>query len=175
MATEATRALGQFVQNYPTDNGRRTKVAVIALLIGLAGTAAGIPLAVSAFNDGESGRASGLVLGIGLVGLWAGISNGLRVLRRHGEVYQLREGGLVYQRTGETRLIRWEDIRKVTERGEDNAISRAAGWDVHCVLRIKGGRKLLLSGFTEDAAGLAYTIQRAVHNQDYPPPTAPRP
>lgn len=175
MATEAERVLGRFVSNHPTDNGRRGKVALVALVIGLAATAAGIPVAIAAFKENEGTQLAGVVLGLGLLGLWAGVSSGLRTLQRHGEQFQLREGGLVYRRTGETRLIRWADIRKVTERGQDNAISRAAGWDVHCVLRIKGGRKLLLSGFTEDAAGLAYTIQRAVHNQDYPPPTAPRP
>jgi hypothetical protein len=176
MATDAERALGRFVRNYPTDNGRRGKVALLALIIGLAGTAAGIPLTIAVFDDGGgSSQAAGLALGVGLVGLWAGITSGLRTLRRHGEIFQLREGGLLYRRTGETRMIRWEDIRKINDRGQNNAVSRAAGWNVHCVLRVTDGRSLLITGFTEDAAELAHAVQRAVHNQDYPPPSAPRP
>lgn len=176
MAREAERTLGRFVRNHATDNDRRGRVAAVGVLIGLAGTAAGIPFTIEAFGDDGGGtRAAGLLLGIGLLGLWAGVSSGLRAVRRHGEVYQLREGGLVYRRTGETRLIRWEDIRAVKNRGQDNAISRAAGWDVHCVLRIRKGRNLLLTGFTEDAASLVHTIERAVRHQVFPAPSADPP
>jgi hypothetical protein len=87
-------------------------------------------------------------------------------------VFQLREGGLVYRRTGETRVIPWTDIRKVKENGQDNAVTRSAGWDVHCKLRLKGGGTLLITGFTEDARTLAQTVRHAVHNGVSPPPAS---
>lgn len=36
------------------------------------------------------------------------------------------------------------------------------GWDVHTVIRIRDGGRLLLTGYTEDAARLAIAIRTAV-------------
>lgn len=172
--SETERTLGRFVRNHPVDNRRRGRVALVALLFGVALSGAGIPLLISEFGAGGQYRVSGIVMGLGLVGLGLGTVGGLRALRRD-EVYQLREGGLVYKRPGRTRLVRWEDIRKVRDGGQDRLLSRWAGWDVHCVLRVRGGRGLLITGFTEDAGRLAYLVERAVHNGQRPPPSARHP
>jgi hypothetical protein len=163
MVTSAERALGGVVRRYEADDGRRGRTALVSLIIGIAAAAVGIPATIATFDQGADGSFAGLVLGIALVFLWAGITQGLRWTNRHGEMYTVREGGLTYHCTGESRVIPWEDIEKVDDRGQDNVISRPLGWDVHCRIKVKNGRRLLISGFTKDAAHLARTLQLAVN------------
>ncbi|MZD03909.1 hypothetical protein GTW43_02265 [Streptomyces sp. SID5785] len=162
MVTGAERALGTFISAHPTDNGRRGRVAVTVLLIGLALTAAAVPVTVTVFSDGEDAATlAGLLWGGALIGLYGGMSNGLRTLQRHGETFVLREDGLAYRRTGETRVLPWSEIRSVAERGQDNALGRLMGWDTRTVIRPRTGRRLLLTGYTEDAAALSARIRAA--------------
>ncbi|MER0429837.1 hypothetical protein [Streptomyces microflavus] len=163
MATEAERALGTFIRNHPTDNARRGRVAIGALLVGLVFSAVAIPVTVTLFSEGGDGaQFAGLLWGAALIGLYGGVSSGLRTLRRHDEVFVLRKDGLVYRRTGETRVLPWTEVRSVVERGQDHALGRLMGWDVHLVIRPRGGGRLLLTGYTEDAVRLTAEIQAAV-------------
>ncbi|MFH8371751.1 hypothetical protein [Streptomyces sp. NPDC018031] len=163
MATEAERALGAFIRNHPTDNARRGRVAISALLVGLVFAAVAVPVTIAVFSeDGDGAPFAGLLWGGALIGLYGGVSSGLRTLRRHGEVFVLREGGLVYRRTGETRVLPWTAIRGVVERGQGHALGRLMGWDVHLVIRLREGGRLLLTGYTEDAARLSSQIQTTV-------------
>ncbi|MEU7178899.1 MULTISPECIES: hypothetical protein [Streptomyces] len=163
MVREAERALGVFISNHPTDNARRGRVAIGVLLVGLAFAAAATPMTFAIFAErAHAVRLTGLLWGAALIGIYGGVSNGLRTLRRHGEIFVLREQGLVYRRTGETRVLPWTAIRGVVERGQDHALGRLMGWDVHTVIRIRDGKRLLLTGYTEDAARLAITIRTAV-------------
>ncbi|MDF4253754.1 hypothetical protein [Streptomyces sp. WMMB303] len=170
MAVPGERELGRFVRRYETDVARHGRAGIIWLPTGLVALAVSVPVVIQTFKESASGAFAGLLLGVALVSLWSGITNGLRYLSRHGEVYMLRQGGLVYRRTGETRVIPWESIAKVSDHGQDNAISRAMGWDVHCRIRTRADKSLLLTGFTEDAAELSLTVHRAVHEGVWPLP-----
>ncbi|MFI5979454.1 hypothetical protein ACIBEA_01115 [Streptomyces sp. NPDC051555] len=140
MATEAERALGTFIRNHPTDNARRGRVAIGALLVGLIFAAVAIPVTVALFSEGGDGaQVVGLLWGGALIGLYGGVSGGLRALGRHGEVFVLRKDGLVYRRAGETRVLPWTAVRSVVERGQDHALGRLMGWDVHLVIRLRDG------------------------------------
>ncbi|MFI9628843.1 hypothetical protein [Streptomyces sp. NPDC052042] len=163
MVREAERALGVFISNHPTDNARRGRVAISVLLVGLAFVAVAVPVTFAVFSGGGGGsKFAGLLWGGALLGVYGGVSNGLRTLQRHGEVFVLREHGLVYRRTGETRVLPWTAVRSVVDRGQNHALGRLMGWDVHVVIRIRDGGRLLLTGYTEDAAQLATTIRTAV-------------
>ncbi|WP_407560767.1 hypothetical protein [Streptomyces sp. 184] len=170
MIVPGEQELGGFVRRYQTDVSRHGRTGVISLVIGVAAGAVAIPIVIQTFEESTSGTFAGLVVGVALLCLWSGITNGLRYTSRHGEIYTVREGGLVYRRTGETRVIPWENIRKVSDSGQNNAISAAMGWDVHCRIKVRDGKRLLLTGFTEDAAELARTIQQAVGAGTRPAP-----
>lgn len=177
MESETRGTLGTVVQRYETDDGKRGRTALVALLIGLAALAVGIPVTISSFEQVATGSvtASGLVLGLALVCLWAGVSNGLRWANQHGEVFTVREGGLTHYRAGRTRHIPWEDIATVKDQGQDNFLSRSLGWGVHCHVKVKdGGRRLLISGFTQDAEDLVATVTQAVHDGVRPRPPRAR-
>ncbi|MEU0936769.1 hypothetical protein [Embleya sp. NPDC005971] len=162
MATDAERALGTFLRNHPTDNGRRGWVAVVEILVGVALAAIAVPVTITVFTDEPDGSTlAGLLWGGALIGICFGLPNGLRVTTRHGEVFVLRQDGLVYRRTGETRVVPWTAIRRSADHGVNNALGRLMGRDVHMSIRVEGGGKLLLTGFTQDAAGLAATIRAA--------------
>ncbi|MFF2651805.1 hypothetical protein [Streptomyces sp. NPDC058045] len=163
MVREAERALGAFISNHPTDNSRRGRVGLIGLLVGLGFTAVAVPATIEMFSEGvNASKFVGLLWGGALLGLTGGITNGLKSLKRHGEVFALREQGLVYKRTGETRILPWTEIRSVVDRGQDNPVSRSMGWDTHLVIRPRQGGKLVLSGFTENAAALSTAIRASV-------------
>jgi hypothetical protein len=170
MASEPERALGKLVGRYPTDNGRRGRVALWALVVGVPVTAVGVPMMISAFENvpddqvRRPGYLAGLVLGVGLVGLWVGLTAGLAYLRRHGEEFMVREGGLVYRRTGLTRAVPWEAIASVKNSGEPFALWRVMGRDVQCRIRLRRGQggSLRVTGFTQDAKALVDTVSREV-------------
>ncbi|MFE8013832.1 hypothetical protein ACFU3O_13955 [Streptomyces antibioticus] len=113
-------------------------------------------------EDGAGAEFAGLLWGCALVGLYGGVSSGLRALSRDGEVFVLREKGLVYRRTGESRVLPWTAVRGVVERGQRHALGRLMGWDVHLVIRLRDGGRLLVTGYTEEAGRLAAHIQAAV-------------
>ncbi|GCD97902.1 DnaJ C-terminal domain-containing protein [Embleya hyalina] len=163
MITDAERELGAFIRNHPTDNARRGRVAVVALLVGLTLAAVAVPSTISVFTE-DPGAAQfvGLLWGGALIGLWGGISGGLRTVRRHDEVFVLREGGLVCRWTGGLRVLPWTAIRCVADHGQRHILARAMGWDVHLVLRLRGGGRLVLTGYTQDADRLAARIEAAV-------------
>ncbi|MGD9486055.1 hypothetical protein WDH52_22885 [Streptomyces sp. TRM70308] len=171
MATEAERALGAFIRNHPTDNSRRGRIAIVALLIGLTCAAVAVPVTAAVFSeDGDGTQLAGLLWGGALIGLYGGISSGLRTLQRHGEVFVLREDGLVYRRTGETRTLPWTGIGSVVQRGQNHALARLMGWNVHLVIRPRTGARLLLTGYTENAARLATEIETFVSAAAGQPP-----
>ncbi|MEO3974936.1 PH domain-containing protein [Streptomyces sp. CAU 1734] len=176
MATESERALGGFIRNHPTDNDRRWRVAIGSLLAGMVLAGIAVPVTVNVFSGGGTGgHIAGLLWGGALVGLYGGGTGIVRTLRQHGEAFVLREGGLVHRRLGETRVVPWTAIRGVTERGQGHGLSRLMGWDVHLVIRLRDGGRLLLTGYTEDAPRLSAEIRAAVARADSPaPPGADR-
>ncbi|GLF99566.1 hypothetical protein [Streptomyces yaizuensis] len=167
MARDDERALGRFIRNHPTDNDRRWPIAVGALLVGLVLAGVSVPVTLEVFSgDGGGARTAGLLWGGALIGLYGGGAGVVRTLKRHGEVFVLREDGLVYRRLGETLVVPWTAIRGTAERGQNHALGRLMGWDVHLVIRLRDGGRLLLTGYTEDASRLSAEIRAAVANAE---------
>ncbi|MQY14854.1 hypothetical protein SRB5_50300 [Streptomyces sp. RB5] len=64
--------------------------------------------------------------------------------------------------SGVARVLPWDTITGVSDIGQDNAVGRTMGWDIHCRIRTSSGKRLLLTGFTQDAAELSAVLRRAV-------------
>jgi hypothetical protein len=180
MVSAAEQALGKFVARYETDDGRRGRVAAASLLIGLVGAGVSVPVLIAVFARGERVYlVAGLLLGVGLVGLWWGFSCGRRYLMTSGEVFRVRTGGLAYEHAGRFRVIPWDAIKTVSERGQGHWLAEMAGWDVYSVVRIKGGDgrkggRLLITGLTPDAATLVATIRHGLEHGTVPLPPGSR-
>ncbi|MER6916506.1 hypothetical protein ABT354_33035 [Streptomyces sp. NPDC000594] len=71
------------------------------------------------------------------------------------EAFVLREGGLVHRRIGETRVVPWTAIPGVTGRGQGHGLGRLLGWDVHLVIRLRDGARLLPTGCTRNTPRLS--------------------
>ncbi|MCP9949129.1 MULTISPECIES: PH domain-containing protein [Actinomadura] len=176
MVRAAEQALGKFVRRFETDDARRGKVAVVSTLIGLAGVGLSAPVLVAVFTRGETAYTiAGLLLGFSLVGLWWGFSCGRRYLMTPGEVFRVRVGGLAYEHAGRFRVIPWDRIRSVSERGQRHWVGEMLGWDVYSVVKIKGGDghkggRLLITGFTSDADVLVALIRHALEHGTAPLP-----
>jgi hypothetical protein len=173
MITDDEKALGDFVRRHEVDNARRGRVAAGGLAVGVAASIIAVPLLIATFERTEGvmrGLLPGLVLGVALVGLWAGIANGVRYLSRNDETFRVREGGLVYSYAEKTRIIPWDDIENVQDNGQENALWRSLGWNVNCRIKIKTGGRLHVSGYFHDARGLVDTMQAAVNRGVRPRP-----
>ncbi|MGP3969258.1 hypothetical protein [Streptomyces sp. 6N223] len=97
------------------------------------------------------------LIALGLLGLWRGVTYGLRYRRLGGEVFAVRERGLVYRRAGVTTAIPWQDIDGVTVSGRGGALLRLFGYDATCRVRLSRGDTLRVSRFTRDGRSLAET------------------
>ncbi|MFI7275924.1 hypothetical protein [Streptomyces sp. NPDC049879] len=165
MTADAGQAsLGGVVSEHPTDSGRCARVAAVALAVGVVGVAAGIPLLLWWFgSDSASGpnTVAGAPLGLGLLGLGYGIPRAVRARRTRGEVFVLHEGGLVRRRPRDERAVAWDGIASVERSDRPHAAARALGTDVRCVIRLRDGGELLVTGYTRDAAALAGRLERA--------------
>lgn len=175
MISAREKELGAFIRRHKVDNGRRGITAGVALLVGLAAGGISVPVLISAFQATGTGGPSrglfpGLLLGLALICLWAGVTHGLRYVTRTDEVFRVREGGLVYEHAAGTHIIGWDEIVKLRDYGQDNALSRALGWDVHCVIKARDGGRVRVSGFTEDAQGLVLAAALAVNHGVRPTP-----
>jgi hypothetical protein len=166
MVNDAERELGGFVRRFETDAGRQGRAALVGLLVGAAGAGAAVPLIIAAVT-GEPAASSlaGIAGGIGLGGLyWGGLCLA-RLLLRRSQVFRLREGGLAYEHEGYFRLLRWAEIRSVTDHGRPGWFGELAGWDVYCVVRPVTGRRIVITGHTPGASGLSEALHRAVHRR----------
>lgn len=164
---KAEEALGLVVKKYETDMARCGGTAGVSSLVAVVALLFGGLMAVETFSGagsdaGVAGLLAGTILGVGLLCLWAGISCGWRYLTRKEESFLLQEGGVVYHHTGRRCAVPWDQITEVTDRGQDNPVSRLFGWDVMCSIRLRDGGRLLLTGFTRDAAELSSAVTRSV-------------
>lgn len=159
----AEHGLGEVVSRHAVDNGRRGIVAVVGGIVGVVATVVAVPLLVSAF-DYEAGDSSnrgvfpGLVAGVGLIGLWLAVANGIGYLTRRDEEFVVHEGGLVRRRAGREVAVAWGDIRGIRDDSRD--YGRSFGWDVYVRIRVKGGPRLLITGFVENAERLVAAVKR---------------
>ncbi|SOD63513.1 hypothetical protein SAMN06297387_11160 [Streptomyces zhaozhouensis] len=158
-------ALGALLSEHPTDNVRRRTAVVWSLLVGVVGVAAGVPILLATFDRDDTGTGSnvlpGAVLGIGLLGLGFGLNRLVALVRSRGEVYALHQGGIARQRRGERRVFGWADIASVQQRGPRPPLAYALGNDVDLRVRLRGGGRLRITGYTRDAQALARALTRA--------------
>lgn len=166
----ADEQLGAFIERYETDNHRRGVRALAALVGGVLVTGLGMVMFVPLRAGGGEPPAGAefvpaVVLGCGLGSVLMGVLQGLRFFKRTDETFLLYEDGLVHTWSGRTQVIRWDDIAKVVDSGKDSMIARAMGGDVNCVISLKPGGRVVITGFTEYADRLAGAVEAAAARQ----------
>lgn len=155
--------LGEVVSRHKVDNSRRGTVAIVGAVVGVVATAIAVPLLISAF-DYEPGASTsrgvfpGLVAGVGLIGLWLAIANGIGYLTRRDEEFVVREHGLVHRRGEREVAVPWGNIHSI--RDDSRSYGSSFGWNVYVRIRVKGGPRLLITGFAENAERLARAVRR---------------
>lgn len=167
--------LGAVLRLYPTDNGRRARNALVALVIGAAClTLFGTLFFISGGPALVNVAAAGLAVGVPALCLWRGIVDGVRCYTRRGESFSVHEGGIVHRFANHTRVIGWSQFRSVVIDGKDNVasrglghdtwFSRALGRDVHCRVQLADGTRFRITGFTRWAQDLADALSAAVYD-----------
>jgi hypothetical protein len=147
MAGEAE--LGTVTGTYRTDNGRRGRIAVEERSGKVRTT--GNPLMLP-----------NVLVGLGVGALLMGIWIGVWFYTRRGEVFELHENGMRYSVADRSHAFTWADVDRVVVRpGKDHALGQWAGGDVDCTIRLVGGKKIPITGLTEDAAQLVRHVQAA--------------
>ncbi|RBM19431.1 hypothetical protein DEH69_10680 [Streptomyces sp. PT12] len=154
LASATERALGRLLSKHRTDNRRRGRAALRALVPGaLAVGASAVALAA-----GLPGYAAGLLLAAGLVGAVRGTLLAVDHRRLGGEVFAVRERGAVHRRGGRVTAIPWRDIAAVRINDRARALRWLSGRDVVARVVLGGGRSLAITGFTHDALSLAHEL-----------------
>ncbi|WP_328687962.1 hypothetical protein OHA74_53915 [Streptomyces phaeochromogenes] len=166
--------LGALIGEHGYDWERARRGAVGWLVVGVLGTAIGVPVAIGYISDaGSSGFSPlpGLVLGLGLLGLAVGGTLLARSVTRRREVFRLHEGGLVHHRADAEHVLAWQDIARVDYQENDRAAARSVGTDVRCLIHLKAGGRLRVTGYHDNAHRLGSTLWRAIAKGE--PPTTP--
>ncbi|MFE1291229.1 hypothetical protein [Streptomyces sp. NPDC058751] len=163
--------LGPLISECGYDRERARRNAVGWLVVGVLGTGIGVPVTIAyiaaAGNSGFS-PLPGVLLGIGLVGLWVGGTLLTRSVTRRAEVFRLHGGGLVHRRAGTERALPWPDIARVVYRENDRPTARLVGTDVHCVIHLKAGGRLRITGYHDNAHRVGSAAWRAVAKKEFP-------
>jgi hypothetical protein len=175
----AEQDLGAVIERYETDHRRRRGIAVVGVPLGAVVTCLGVLMIALIGGPDEVGGSTvfpGLVCGFGLSVLGAGIWQGLLSVTRPGEVFTLHEGGLVHAYAGKSWAVGWDEMAKVSDRGNENVVHRALGWDFYYRIKLRsavGGRRaVVITGLTEDAMWLGEAVRQAVEDGAHPkPPT----
>lgn len=173
----AEQDLGAEIARYETDNRRRRRIFAVWVPLGAFVLCLGALMIVVIGGPDEVGGATvvpGLVCGLGVSAIGAGLWQGLLSVIRPGEVFTLYEGGLVHAYGGRSLAVGWSEMAKVTDRGSDNPLNRAWGWDVYYRIKLGsavGGRRVVVvSGLTEDALWLGEAVRAAVQDGVRPRP-----
>lgn len=157
--------LGEVVSTHPTENGRRTRTAVVLLVLGVLGTGIGIPLCSTYVNSSSQSGPSflpGAVLGIGLAALAGGIVLALGARRSRDEVIVLHTGGIVLRQGGTAHTLLWADVLSVSQEAPGRgALAALVGRDIECTLGSAKG-DITFTGWTRGAAELATAVRAAV-------------
>ncbi|MFD4502975.1 hypothetical protein [Streptomyces sp. NPDC058457] len=170
----AADEIGPLIGEYGYDWERARRNAVGWLVVGVLGTAVGLPLTIGYIADaGSSGfsPAPGFLLGTGLAALAVGGTLLTLSVTRRREVFRLHQGGLVHHRANTARVLAWQDIAQVDYQENDRGPARLMGTDVHCVVRLRAGGRIRISGYHYRAHHLGSTVWRAVTKGE--PPAAP--
>lgn len=159
--TSTADALGARVSRHPVANRTRWANAAWALAIGAPLSWLGLWILLRSGDSG--GRALGIVIGLGLSGLWLGTTQTVRALRGGaGEYFEVRENGLVH---GNARGVKgswaWSRITTITTRpggGAVGALARRFGGDYRCVLGTADGRRVRVDGLAAGASSLGNAV-----------------
>ena len=175
--------LGNRVDEYPTENGRRRRTALGFLIVAAVGLGLGAPLTIWYFaapwgpvsEDSRHWSGSGMLPG-GLVALGAiclcfAVILFVRAARTRGERFEVYEQGLVHRRADAVSVIRWSDITSVQLQGAElTGGPHMLGIDFRCVLRLADGRRVVFNSYTLQAPMLAEQIDAAVNHGTPPQP-----
>ncbi|MFF1501153.1 hypothetical protein ACFVZR_15000 [Streptomyces sp. NPDC058316] len=168
--TEVARQLGGFVREHRTDGAKRLRQAGIWLVVGAAGTAVGLPVAIASMGTVHGApKLAGLLLGVGLVGWGLGIWRLVQAFRTREQSFDIHERGFTHRVAGGAIVIPWEDVALVSASGGDGrALADARGMGSTCEIRLRSGRRIRVDAFTEDMRELATVVHRAVHLGEFP-------
>ncbi|MFI5592285.1 hypothetical protein ACIA5G_45055 [Amycolatopsis sp. NPDC051758] len=156
--------LGAYVERFETNNRRRAGRAVAALAIGTPVAAVGVALVVLADQGGTLGPAMmfpGMIIGAGLGLALLGVTLACQTITRRGETFTLYEAGFVHTKAKTSTEVPWTAIETVVDHTKQNVLAKAFGGDVGCLVRLTGGRKVVVNGFTDGADLLTLRIFEA--------------
>lgn len=159
-----TAELGAWEKRYPVDNGRRGRIAIVCLLLGVVVTPLSLLLAGQAYDTQAPGDdfVPSLLAGVGIGLLGVGCGVGWLFRARAGEAFDLHAGGLVHSYKNHRRAVRWSDITEVTDLGKDTALARLLGADVTVQLKLAQGRPITITALTAEATDLVAAVRRGV-------------
>ncbi|MFJ9842370.1 hypothetical protein ACIRYZ_18170 [Kitasatospora sp. NPDC101155] len=162
-AARAFDELGPVVSRHPVANGKRCVNAFWALGIGVPVGWLGLWGATAVGDDATvlAHRAVGVLIGLGLAGLYIAVTQALRVVRGgSAEYFEVRERGLVHgSRRGPT-VFAWDRVTAITIRTaqRDNRLARQLGTGYRCVLRLADGRRVRVDGLAEQHGTLGLAV-----------------
>ncbi|MGW0774621.1 hypothetical protein ACWD01_13425 [Streptomyces sp. NPDC002835] len=144
--------------------------AGIWLVVGVAGTAVGLPVAIASVGTTDGApELAGLLLGVGLMGLGLGTWGLVHAFRTREQCFDIHERGFTHRVAGAATVIPWEDVAQVGARGGDGRpLADARGMGSTCEIRLHSGRRIRVDNFTEDLRELATVLHQAVHLGQFP-------
>lgn len=156
--------LGAYVERFETNCRRRALRGVAAIVIGTPIAVLGVVVFVLGQEAGVSGgeMVIGLVIGCGLGLALMGAWGCWHAISKRGEIFTLYEQGFVHTWRRSTTVVPWTKVAVAVDHAKKNALAKAFGGDVGCLVKLTDGRKILINGFTEGAALLAHNIFEAV-------------
>ncbi|MEU3573867.1 hypothetical protein AB0E96_36415 [Kitasatospora sp. NPDC036755] len=155
--------LGAVTSRHPVANGKRWVNASWALGIGVPVGWLGLWGASAVGDEGSTGanKAVGVLIGLGLAGLYIGVIQALRAVRGGPkEYFEVREHGLVHgSRRGPT-VVAWEQVTAITIRTaeRETGLGRQLGSGYRCVLRLTDGRRIRVDGLAQRHGSLGLAV-----------------
>jgi hypothetical protein len=138
---------------------------VAAPAVGTPVAAVGVALVVIADQGGALGATMmfpGMIIGAGLGLVVLGVTLACQTITRRGETYTLYEAGFVHTKAETSTEVPWTAIETVVDNTKQNLLAKAFGGDVGCVVKVTGGRKLVINGFTDGADLLTLRVVEAI-------------
>ncbi|MFH8584157.1 hypothetical protein ACH4GP_07150 [Streptomyces celluloflavus] len=159
----ASEELGPVVSRHPVANQKRWANAGWALVIGVLAGWVGLWGLVSTGGDGLAGsrKAVGVLLGLGLSGLFIAVTQTVRAVRGGpAEYFEVRERGVVYGSRRGTAGWPWDQVATITMGGTDteNGVTRRLGTGYRCLLRFADGRRARVDGLAEQHVALGIAV-----------------
>jgi hypothetical protein len=156
--------LGPLISTHPVAGRRRWRSGLVGAVIALPGV---FIVALSVLDppstDVATPRASGRVLGLGLILLAVGLPIAMVQLTRavrggRHEVFKVHEQGLVHQ-AWRTRYWTWDQVTAVRVRWDmDGTLWKRLGWNFRCWIRFADNARVRVDGLARDGRRIAETV-----------------